>query len=425
MLDIKLIRENPRRVKTALKNRNNNLDIDALLDLDKKWRALNAEAEELKRKRNIASEEMAALVKQKQDISDKRTESKALSQKTKETEEKAAGLRQKIDEILINIPNIPHESVPIGLNETANKEIKRWGTPKKLNFEPKTHIELSEYLDIVDFSRATKITGSNFVLYKGAGARLERALINYMLGMHTQKHGFTEVSTPFIVNRNSMTGTGQLPKLEEDMYRTSEDDFFLIPTAEVPVTNIHRDEILSVGGLPKYYTAYTPCFRREAGSYGKDTRGLLRVHQFDKVELVKFVKPETSYKELESLLACAEAVLQSLELPYRILNLCTADISFAAAKCYDIEVWAPGAEKWLEVSSCSNFEDFQARRANIRYKNPATNKPAFVHTLNGSGIALPRTVIAIMENYQQKDGSIQIPRALRVYMDGLEIIKPN
>ncbi len=424
MLDIKLIRENPQRVKTALKNRNNNLDIDVLLDLDKKWRTLNAQAEELKRKRNLASEEMAVLVKQKHDINDKRAELKALSQKTKEIDEQVGVLRQKIDQILINIPNIPHESVPIGLNETANKEIKRWGTPKKLNFEAKTHIELSEYLDIVDFARATKISGSNFVLYKGVGAQLERALINYMLGMHTQKHGFTEVSPPFIVNRASMTGTGQLPKLEEDMYRTAEDDFFLIPTAEVPVTNIHRDEILSENDLPKYYTAYTPCFRREAGSYGKDTRGLLRIHQFDKVELVKFVKPETSYDELESLLACAEAVLQSLDLPYRILSLCTADISFAAAKCYDIEVWAPGVEKWLEVSSCSNFEDFQARRANIRYKNPATNKPAFVHTLNGSGIALPRTVIAIMENYQQKDGSIVIPQALRPYMNGLEIIEP-
>ena len=425
MLDMKLIRENPQRVKTALKNRNNNLDIDALLELDKKWRTLNAQAEELKRKRNIASEEMAALVKQKQDISGKRTELKILSQKTKEIDEQVGELRQKIDKISVNIPNIPHESVPIGRNETANKEIKKWGVPKKLSFRAKTHIELSEYLDIIDFPRATKITGSNFVLYKGAGARLERALINYMLGIHTQKHGFTEVSPPFIVNRASMTGTGQLPKLEEDMYRIFEDDFFLIPTAEVPLTNIHRDEILSVGDLPKYYTAYTPCFRREAGSYGKDTRGLLRIHQFDKVELVKFVKPETSYNELESLLICTETVLQSLELPYRILSLCTADISFAAAKCYDIEVWAPGVEKWLEVSSCSNFEDFQARRANIRYKNPATNKPAFVHTLNSSGVALPRTVIAVMENYQQKDGAIVIPQALRVYMDGLEIIEPN
>lgn len=425
MLDIKLIRDNPQVLKDALKNRNNNMDIDALLDMDRKWRDLNAEAEELKRKRNISSEEMAMLVKEKYDISEKRIELKALSQKTKEIDDKVGAVRGEIDKILIEIPNIPHESVPVGLNEADNKEIKTWGNPKKLNFEAKTHVELSEKLDIIDFPRATKITGSNFVLYKGAGARLERALINYMLGMHTQKHGFTEVSPPFIVNRASMIGTGQLPKLEEDMYLAAEDDFFLIPTAEVPVTNIHRDEILSIEALPKYYTAYTPCFRREAGSYGKETRGLLRIHQFDKVEMVKFVEPETSYKELESLLVCAEAVLQSLELPYRVLSLCTGDISFAAAKCYDIEVWAAGVGKWLEVSSCSNFEDFQARRANIRYKNPKTNKPAFVHTLNGSGIALPRTVIAIMENYQQKDGSIVIPQALRAYMDGLEIIEPN
>ncbi len=425
MLDIKLIRENPQLVKTALKNRNHNLDIDGLLELDKKWRTLNAEAEELKRKRNIASEEMAKLVKQNEDISGKRADLKALSQKTKEIDEQVGVIKRNIDEKLMNIPNIPHESVPVGKDATENKEIKSWGKPKKLDFEAKTHIELAEYLNIIDFPRATKITGSNFVLYKGMGAQLERALINFMLGLHVKKHGFTEVSPPFIVNRASMTGTGQLPKLEEDMYRTSEDDFFLIPTAEVPVTNIHRNEILSENDLPKYYTAYTPCFRREAGSYGKETKGLLRVHQFDKVELVKFVKPETSYDELESLLACAEAVLQLLELPYRILSLCTGDISFAAAKCYDIEVWAPGVKKWLEVSSCSNFEDFQARRANIRYKNTATNKPVFVHTLNGSGIALPRTVVAIMENYQQKDGSIVIPEVLREYLDGKQIIEPK
>lgn len=425
MLDIKLIREKPELVKAALKKRNNKINIDELLDIDKQWRALISETEELKSKRNKASEEIAGLVQDKKDITEKRTELKVLSQKTKEIDEKVGDLRGKIDKILINIPNIPHESVPVGGSEAANEEIKTWGTPKKLDFPAKTHIDLSEKLDIIDFPRATKITGSNFVLYKGAGARLERALINYMLGMHTKKHGFTEISPPFIVNRASMTGTGQLPKLEDDMYHAAVDDFFLIPTAEVPVTNIHRDEMLSYDELPKYYTAYTPCFRREAGSYGKDTRGLLRIHQFDKVEMVKFVKPETSYDELESLLICAEAVLQSLDLPYRILSLCTGDISFAAAKCYDIEVWAPGVEKWLEVSSCSNFEDFQARRANIRYKNPQTNKPAFVHTLNGSGIALPRTVIAIMENYQQKDGSIVIPPALRPYMDGMEIIEPH
>ncbi|MBU4305216.1 MAG: serine--tRNA ligase [Candidatus Omnitrophica bacterium] len=422
MLDIKFIRENPDKIKTALKNRNLNLDIEQLLGIDRQWKALTLEVEELKRKRNIASDQMAVLVQKKEDISGQRIELKGLSQKIKELDEKVGDLKKKIHEILICIPNIPHKSVPIGKDASANILTKTWGEPIKLDFPAKTHIELSEFFDIIDFARATKLTGSNFVLYKGAGALLERALINFMLGMHTKKHGFVEVSPPFIVNRASMTGTGQLPKLEEDMYRTSEDDFFLIPTAEVPVTNIFRDEILGSEQLPIYYTAYTPCFRREAGSYGKDTRGLLRVHQFDKVELVKFVRPETSYAELESLLACAEAVLQALELPYRVLCLSTGDISFAAAKCYDIEVWAPGVEKWLEVSSCSNFEDFQARRANIRYKDALSGKVSYLHTLNGSGVALARTVIAIIENYQQKDGSILIPKALQPYMDGMERI---
>lgn len=423
MLDIKRIRENPDLVKQSLKNRNSTLDIGELLELDKNWRATNAEVEELKNQRNQASEAMARLAKDKQDMTEQRFELKQLSQKIKEMDEKVGELRKKIDNILINIPNIIHKTVPVGKDASSNKIIKTWGEEKVLGFQAKNHIELCEYHDIIDFSRAAKITGSNFVLFKGLGARLERALIGFMLGLHTQKHGFLEISPPFIVNRCSMIGTGQLPKLEEDMYKTTEDDFFLIPTAEVPVTNIYRDEVLDERELPVYYTAYTPCFRREAGSYGKDTRGLLRVHQFDKVELVKFVKPETSYDELESLLGCAEKVLQLLELPYRVISLSSADISFAAAKCYDIEAWAPGVEKWLEVSSCSNFEDFQARRASIRYKNAKTGKPAFVHTLNGSGVALARTVIAIIENYQQKDGSILIPKALRPYMDGIEAIK--
>jgi len=423
MLDIKLIRENPERVKESLKNRNSSLDIEELLNLDKQWRAMNAETEQLKSQRNQASEDMAELAKKKKDMSEQRAALKQLSQKIKDMDEKVGDLRKKMDSILINIPNIIHKSVPIGKDARANKVVKTWGKEKETGFPAKSHIELCEYHDIIDFSRAAKLTGSNFVLYKGIGARIERALINFMLGLHTKKHGFLEISPPFMVNRASMIGTGQLPKLEEDMYKTSEDDFFLIPTAEVPVTNIFRDEVLDEQQLPVYYTAYTPCFRREAGSYGKDTRGLLRVHQFDKVEMVKFVKPETSYQELETLLACAEKVLQLLELPYRVVSLCSADISFAAAKCYDIEAWAPGVEKWLEVSSCSNFEDFQARRANIRYKDTQTGKPAFVHTLNGSGVALARTVIAIIENYQQKDGSILIPHALRPYMDDLEAIR--
>ncbi len=422
MLDLKFIRENPDIVKTAIKNRNLSINIEQLLELDKQWRSLNAQAEELKCQRNMASDDMAKLVQQKQEIVAKRDGLKLLSQKIKEFDEQVGGIKEKIDKILITIPNIPHISVPIGKDASANTVVKIWGEPKKLEFRPKTHIELAEFFDIIDFPRATKITGSNFVLYKGVGALLERALINFMLNLHTKKHGFTEISPPFIVNRASMTGTGQLPKMEEDMYRTGEDDFFLIPTAEVPVTNIFRDEVLNADSLPIYYTAYTPCFRREAGSYGKDTRGLLRVHQFDKVELVKFVRPETSYAELESLLACAEAVLQALELPYRVLCLSTGDISFAAAKCYDIEVWAPGVGKWLEVSSCSNFEDFQARRANIKYKDSKTSKVAYLHTLNGSGVALARTVIAILENYQQKDGTIIVPGVLQPYMDGMRVI---
>ncbi|MFH1460144.1 MAG: serine--tRNA ligase [Candidatus Omnitrophota bacterium] len=425
MLDIKLIREQPNLVINSIQNRNLKIDITQLLELDKQWRQINSEAEQLKNQRNTASDEMAVLIKQKQDVSQKRTALKILSQKTKEMDRISGEIKQKIDDLLIYIPNIPHKSVPIGKDASANVEIKAWGQIKKFSFSAQTHLELSEELNIIDFERATKVTGSNFVMFKGAGAMLERALINFMLGLHTQKHGFIEISPPFIVNRASMTGTGQLPKLEEDMYKTTEDDFFLIPTAEVPVTNIHRDEILNETDLPIYYTAYTPCFRREAGSYGKDTRGLLRVHQFDKVELVKFVKPESSYPELESLLACAEKVLQLLELPYRVLCLSTGDISFAAAKCYDIEVWAPGVEKWLEVSSCSNFEDFQARRANIRFKNIQTKKVQYVHTLNGSGVALARTVVAIIENYQQESGSILVPEVLRPFMNGMEEIEPR
>jgi seryl-tRNA synthetase len=423
MLDIKIIRDNPELVKKSISNRNLKIDIDNLLKLDLQWRKKNAEVETFKQQRNEASEEMAKLVQNKQDTTKKRASLKELSQKIKENDDLVAELRNKIAQIMLTIPNIPHKSVPVGKDASANVEVKTWSEPKNdFSFTPKDHIALCEALDIIDFSRATKITGSNFILYKAQGALLERALINFMLGIHTQKHRFTEVSPPFIVNRDSMTGTGQLPKLEDDMYRTSEDDLFLIPTAEVPVTNIHRNEILQKEQLPIYYTAYTPCFRREAGSYGKDTRGLLRVHQFDKVELVKFVQPESSYEELESLLGCAEQVLQLLGLPYRVVCLSTGDISFAAAKCYDIEVWAPGVKKWLEVSSCSNFEDFQARRANIRFKDPQTGKVAHVHTLNGSGVALARTVIAIIENYQQKDGSIAVPEVLQEYMGGLKVI---
>jgi seryl-tRNA synthetase len=323
----------------------------------------------------------------------------------------------EIETILMRIPNLPHISVPVGSPE-KNKEIRRVGEAPVFNFKPKTHFELAEKLDIIDFKRASKITGSNFIVYKGAGARLERALLNFMLDLHTQHHGFVEIFPPFLVNRASMTGTGQLPKMEEDMYRVKDEDLFLIPTAEVPVTNLHRDEILKEEDLPILYAAYTACFRREAGSYGKDTRGLMRVHQFDKVELVKFVKPESSYEELEKLVGNAEKVLQLLGLPYRVLMLATGDLSFAAAKCYDLEAYAGGLDKWLEVSSCSNFEDFQARRANIKFKGTDGSKAAFVHTLNGSGVALARTMAAILENYQTEKGTIGIPQVLRAYMGG-------
>jgi len=425
MLDIKFIRDNPDIVRAAIKNRNLKLDIDQLLELDKQWRKINAEVEELKCQRNLASDEIAKLVQKKVDIKAKRTTLKALSQKIKDKDEKVEELWQKIASLLLEIPNIPHETVPVGKDSTANKQVKTWGKPTKLDFTPKTHIELGEYLDIIDLPRATKITGSNFVLFKGKGALLERALISFMLGLHTKKHQYLEISPPLLVNRDSMIGTGQLPKLEEDMYRLKDDDLFLIPTAEVPVTNLHRDETLAEDVLPIYYTAYTPCFRREAGSYGKDTKGLTRVHQFDKVEMVKFVKPQDSYPELESLLANAEEVLQLLGLPYRVMCLSTGDLSFAASKCYDIEVWACGLERWLEVSSCSNFEDFQARRAQIKFRDSNRKKIGFVHTLNGSGVALARTVIAILENYQQKDGSVLIPEILRPHMEGAEVIEPR
>lgn len=426
MLDIKFIRENSDKVKKAIKDRGLSLDIDQVLRLDSERRGLIQEVEQFKNKRNIASDEIAKLLKDKKDKKSLISEMKIISQKIDKIDKKVEEIEQNLSKILYNIPNIPHISVSIGTAD-SNKIIRTVGEIKKFNFKPKTHTELSELLDIIDFPRASKIVGSNFVLYKKEGARLERALINFMLDLHTKKHGYKEVSPPFLVNRQSMTGTGQLPKLEEDMYRLKDDDLFLIPTAEVPVTNIHRDEVLEENELPIYYAAYSACFRREAGSYGKDTKGLIRVHQFDKVELVKFVKPETSYDELEKLLSNAEEVLKLLELPYRVAVLSTGDLSFAASKCYDIEAWAPGIEKWLEVSSCSNFEDFQARRANIRFK-PSTidHRPstAYVHTLNGSGVALARTMIAILENYQTEDGGVIIPAVLKPYMDSKEKITP-
>jgi seryl-tRNA synthetase len=421
MLDIKFIRENQDLVKESIQKRNLKFDLDGLIKLDDSRRQVLMQLEVYRSEKNKANEEITALLKAKNDAKDKIFSMKATAEKIDGLEEKLKEAEAGLDKLVLSIPNIVHSSVPVG--DLTKKEIVRtWGGPKKFDFNPVTHVELAQNLDIIDFNRAAKITGSNFILYKGLGARLERALINFMLDLHVKKHGYTEIFPPFLVNRASMTGTGQLPKLEEDMYCLKEDDLFLIPTAEVPVTNMFRDEILDEEKLPIYYTAYTACFRREAGSYGKDTKGLVRVHQFDKVELVKFVKPENSYDELEKLVGNAEEVLQILGLPYRVVALPTQDISFAASKCYDLEAYAPGVDKWLEVSSCSNFESFQARRANIKFRRKDTKKSEFLHTLNGSGVALPRTVIAILENYQQKDGSVLIPEALRTYFDGKERI---
>ena len=426
MFDIKLIRENAQRVQQGLKAKNVDVSLDHIAQLDKQRRALQTQADDLRSQQNAANDEISRLVREKKDAKERIAAMKAIAAKIDQLDPEMKSLEKKIDEILIGIPNLPHESVPVGGSD-KNKVVRSWGTPVKLDFKPKTHIEIAEALDIIDFKRATKISGSNFILYKGAGARLERALYNFMLDLHTSKHGYKEVFPPFLVNAASMTGTGQLPKMKDDMYRLAEEDLYLIPTAEVPVTNIHREEILKEEDLPIYYTAYTACFRREAGSYGKDTRGLVRVHQFDKVELVKFVKPGESYDELEKLVGNAETVLQLLGLPYRVLMLASGDLSFAAAKCYDLEAHTAGLDKWLEVSSCSNFEDFQARRADIRFKGVArghekTKKPEYVHTLNGSGLALARTMIAILENYQTAKGEVVIPEVLRPYMGGIEKI---
>jgi len=423
MLDPKFIRENPEVVRRALVDRNDKFNLDAFLSLDEARRLQMRKIEDLAALQNKIDVEMKALIKEKKDTASKIAEAKEIKKQIGELSKNFGELEASFKEQLLRIPNIPHASIPKG-HPSNNKIVKEWGAKRKFDFKPLDHITISEHLDIIDFKRAAKISGSNFVLFKGIGARLERALINFMLDLHTQKHGFKEVLPSMLVNRDSMRATGQLPKLEEDMYKFELDDLFLIPTAEVPVTNIHRDEVLREEDLPIYYTAYTACFRREAGSYGKDTKGLTRVHQFDKVELVKFVKPETSYDELEKLLLNACTVLELLNIPYRVLMLATGDISFAAAKCYDIEIYAPGIDKWLEVSSCSNFEDFQARRGNIRFKEKETGKLKFIHTLNGSGVALARLVVSILENYQDKDGCIVIPELLRPYMAGKEKITP-
>jgi len=427
MLDLKIVRERTEEVKQGLRRRGIELDLSEFLALDEKRRSAQQEADDLRRKRNEVSDQIGRFKKAGQPAEDLMAEMRSVGDAIAKLEAVIREAEEAQRGLLLTIPNIPHASVPEGKDESANVEVKRWsplGTePAKLSFEPKPHWDLAEYLDIIDFDRATKITGARFALYKGAGARLERALISFMLDLHTEQHGYLEVLPPFMVNRTSMTATGQLPKFEEELFKVENGTYFLIPTAEVPVTNIHRDEILNDEVLTLKYTAYTPCFRREAGSYGKDTRGLIRQHQFNKVELVKFARPEESYKELELLLLDAEDVLQRLKLPYRVITLCTGDMGFSAAKTYDIEVWLPAQNKYREISSCSNFEDFQARRGGIRYRPKNSKKTEFVHTLNGSGLAVGRTVVAILENYQQADGSIIIPEVLRQYMGGSEKIE--
>lgn len=423
MLDTKLIRSEPDKVRQALINRNSDTAVlDLFLDLDEQRRKALWEVEALKAERNSVSEQIAQMKKSKLDATAEITRMREVGSRIKQMDSEVAEIESRISDIAYNMPNIPHSSVPIGKDESDNVTVRTWGEPKTFDFEPVPHWELASSLDIIDFERGSKIAGSGFILYKGLGARLERSLFNWMLDVHTTEHGYREVFPPFLVNRRAMVGTGQLPKFDEDMYHTDkDDDLYLDPTAEVPVTNIYMDEILNASDLPQYLTAFTACFRREAGSAGKDTRGLLRVHQFNKVEMVKFVAPETSYDEHERLLANAEAILQKLNIPYRVVLLCTGDLSFCAAKCYDIEIYAPGVDQWLEVSSCSNFEDFQARRANIRYRPEPGAKPEFLHTLNGSGVALPRLVVALLETYQQSDGTIVVPEALRPYL-GTDII---
>ncbi len=423
MLDLRFIRENPEKVREAIRNKGETADVDLLLGLDEKRRALLLQADDLKHQRNVVSEKIARMKKEKQDAGQEIEDMRKVSSQITDLDDQLRQLEDRIDELLLTIPNIPHDSVPVGMDEDSNVEIRSWGKVPEFDFEPRPHWELGQILGILDLQRAAKVSGTGFLALSGKGARLQRALINFMLDLHTGKHNYKEILPPFMANRPSMTSTGQLPKLEDDMYLCEKDDLFLIPTAEVPVTNLHREETLREEDLPIYYTAYSACFRREAGAYGKDTRGMIRVHQFDKVEMVKFVKPEDSYGELEDLVKDAEEVLQLLNLPYRVRVLCTGDLSFAAAKCYDIEAWCPGLGNFQEVSSCSNFEDFQARRMKLRFRPKSGGKLQYVHTLNGSGVALPRTTIALLENNQTEKGTIVIPEVLRPYMDGMEEIR--
>jgi len=421
MLDLKFIRSNLDKVKEMLKNRGYDLDISVFESVDKERREILSSLEGLRHQRNRVSEDIAAMKKKGEDASQIIAEMKQVSAEIKEREVELSQVEDQLNPFLMILPNMPHESVAIGVDENDNPEIRKWGEIRETDFEPLPHWEIGERLGILDFARASKIAGARFALYRGAGALLERALINFMLDVHTREHGYTEVLPPFMVNSAAMTGTGQLPKFKQDLFKIEDWDYYLIPTAEVPVTNIHREEILKEEDLPYYYVSYTPCFRSEAGSYGKDTRGLIRQHQFNKVELVKFSRPEESWDELEKLTSNAEEILKRLELPYRVVSLCTGDLGFSAAKTYDLEVWLPGQNLYREISSCSNFGDFQSRRAGIRFKKKGGGTQ-LVHTLNGSGLAVGRTLVAVLENYQQKDGSVAIPEKLKPYMGGMEFI---
>jgi seryl-tRNA synthetase len=423
MLEIKFVRQKLDMVQQAMARRHIQVDWAAFQQADAQRSSILARIEQLRFQRNTVSQEIAALKKSGRETEDMVLEMRSVGDQIKSLEADLATHEAILQGLLLNIANLPHSSVPVGNDETDNQLVKTVGKPRDFEFDPQAHWDIGDHLGILDFARAARIAGARFPLYFGAGARLERALINFMLDIHTLEHGYTEVLPPFMVNRQSMTHTGQLPKFEDDAFKVEKWDYFLIPTAEVPVTNIHQNEIIPEERLPLYYTAYTPCFRSEAGSHGKDTRGLIRQHQFNKVELVKFVVPETSYDELETLLNNAETILQRLELPYRVITLCTGDLGFSAAKTYDIEVWMPAQGVYREISSCSNFEDFQARRANIRFKAKAQKGTRLVHTLNGSGLAVGRTVAALLENYQQADGSVVIPDALRPFMGGRERIQ--
>ena len=424
MLDLKFARTNLGAVREMIKHRGYDLDLSQFEIWDQARRERLTVLEELRHRRNTVSEEIAVMKKRGADASAVILEMKRVSSDIKDKEKDLSQLVTQLNDLLMVIPNMPHESVVVGENERDNPVIREWGDIPKMDFEPRSHWEIGEGLGILDFARAAKLAGARFALYRGLGAKLERALINFMLDIHTNEHGYTEVLPPFMVNSASMTGTGQLPKFKADLFKIEDWDYYLIPTAEVPVTNIHRDEILPEMDLPIYYVAYTPCFRSEAGSYGKDTRGLIRQHQFNKVELVKFTTPETSYEELEKLTNDAEEILKRLKLPYRVVSLCTGDLGFSAAKTYDLEVWLPGQSLYREISSCSNFDDFQARRAGIRFKRNGNSGTDLVNTLNGSGLAVGRTLVAILENYQHADGSVSIPDALKDYMAGIDVIRP-